>query len=71
MSLILKKKQMFVKKNEKNLFKEDDEFMNQNDLIVKEDVGYVLSGSFANRVYTIDIKDKATHAYQLGIINPK
>jgi len=62
---------MFVKKSEKPLFKEDDEFSNQNDLIVKDTVGYVLSGNFANRVYTVDLKDTKNLVYQLGMINPK
>jgi len=65
------KKLMFIKKSEKPLFKEDDEFINQNDLIVRCNIGYVLSGYFASRVYKVDLKDKVNHNYLLDVVKPE
>ena len=65
------KKLMFVKKSEKPLLKEDDEFLNQNDLITLGDEGYVLSGYYASRVYKLEFKDRINFNYSIDCISPE
>lgn len=47
------KKHVMVKKSEKNLFKDPDEFTNQNNLLWSGDSLCLFSGNFANRIYKV------------------
>jgi len=47
------KKLVMVKKTEKNLFPDPDEFTNQNNLTWNKDCVFLFSGNFANRIYKI------------------
>lgn len=47
------KKLVMVKKTEKNLFKDPDEFTNQNNLLWCDDCVCLFSGNYANRIYKV------------------
>ena len=56
------KKYMFMKRRPKFL-KEDDHFANRNDFGFDENKAFLFSGCFANRIYEIDVSDKANYNF--------